>query len=286
MWTIMLHGGATEIPRDKEDVYKNGCRVALEIGRKILQNGGSAVDAVVAATVSLENDSTFNAGYGSVLNDCNEVEMSAAVMDGKTMDVGAVAIVQGVRNPVKVAQLMLPEQTILIAGEGARRFAAKKGAELCEPEECVAPERKEKRTGTHDTVGCIALDTSGNFAAASSTGGIENRPKGRIGDSPLPGCGYYAENGAGCVTLSGDGEFIARMTLAARITHIIPMLGPQEAVEASLEKMKKIGGEAGAIAMGADGSIGWAHNSSEFAVGIASSNRPAQVYLRKNEERN
>jgi len=284
MWALMLHAGATEIAPEKQEAYREGCAVALQVGRDILEKGGSAVDAVLATIISLENDSTFNAGYGCALNSCGEVEMNAALMDGKTMDIGAVAVLKRVKNPILVANHLLREETIFLAGDGAHDFAEAKGVEFCDPAALIAPGKYSKRSDTHDTVGCIALDEAGNFAAASSTGGIEGRPPGRIGDSPLPGCGYYAENGIGANTLSGDGEYIARMMLPARIHHKMAQLGPQEAVELSLAQMKRIGGEAGAIAISQKGIMGWAHNSPHFAVGVASSARPDQIYLQKSEE--
>jgi len=282
MWALILHGGARDIESNEEAGYRRGCENALQIGYKILQYGGSALDAVVATITAMEDDPVFNAGYGCALNETGETELSAAVMDGKTLDIGAVASLKGVKNPVLVAQAMLRKQTILLAGDGAHRFAAASGAELCEPHHHIIA--KPKRSGTHDTVGCVALDMNGNFAVADSTGGIEGRPAGRIGDSPLPGCGFYAENGIGAVTLSGDGEHIARAIIAARIVLNLPQKGVQDAIDDSLTYMYRLGGEAGAIAIGPDGSIGWNHNSREFSVGLASSMRPAKVYLRKAEE--
>jgi len=148
----------------------------------------------------------------------------------------------------------------------------------------IATEQIKKEGKSHDTVGCIALDQAGNFAAATSTGGLEGAPVGRVGDSPQPGCGFYAENGRGAVAISGDGEYIARMMLAGRTMYHLEKTDPQKAVEESLEELKKVGGEAGLIAFGHDGSIGWAHNSSHFSVAFAGSEISPRIYLSKAEE--
>jgi len=288
MWALILHGGAKEIAPEVEERNRRGCLAALQAGCAVLEQHGSAVDAVEAAIRVLEDDPTFNAGFGSDLNADGEVEMCSAIMDGRTLDVGAVAAIKGVRHPVSVAKLMLREEPILMVSEGARRFAAEKRAELCHPADMIAPEKRkdEKRTGTHDTVGCLALDMKGNIVAGTSTGGLDGKPPGRIGDSPQPGCGFYSENAVGAVAFSGDGEQIARMMLAARVMREMERAHPQEALEAALAQLEKIDGEAGGIAIDSQGRIGWAHNSKDMAVAFASSTqRDPSVFLRKSEEK-
>jgi beta-aspartyl-peptidase (threonine type) len=288
MWSIILHGGAKEIEPDQEGDNRRGCLAALEAGRAILERGGTAIDAVEAAIRVLEDDPTFNAGYGSDLNEDGEVEMCSGIMDGETLDVGAVAAIMGVRHPVSVARLMLREEPILLVSDGARRFAAERDAELCDPREMIAPQPLEehKRTGTHDTVGCVAMDQAGRLAAGTSTGGLEGVAAGRVGDSPQPGCGYYAERGIGGVAYSGDGEHIARMALAARtMLQLSSGENPEGAIRIALRDLERIEGEAGGIAMDGKGRIGWAHNSRDMAVAYASSEIGGdRVYLRKSEE--
>lgn len=284
MWTIILHGGAKDIEPDEVEAHRSGCMQALSAGRAVLERGGSATDAVEAAIRILENDPVFNCGYGSALNAAGEVEMCAAVMEGKTLNIGGVSIIQGVRNPVSVARAMLEEETVLIAGPGARAFAAEKGLELCAPD-ALAAEGERRQPGTHDTVGCVALDQDGLLAAGTSTGGLDGTPVGRVGDSPLPGCGFYADNAVGAVAFSGDGEHIARKVLAARVIHALSDNSPDDAVEIAIRQVAEIGGEAGGIVLTPDGRLGWAHNSREFAVAYASSElREPKVYVRKKEE--
>ena len=241
---------------------------AAEAGRTVLTAGGSAVDAVEAVIRVLEDDATFNAGFGSVVNLEGEVEMCSGLMEGAGLNVGAVAAVQGVRHPISIARAMLNKRPSLLASEGARKFAADKGLELCTPEAMIAPDRAE---GAADTVGCVALDRHGHIAAGTSTGGLDGQAKGRIGDSPLAGAGFYAEDGVGGVALSGDGERITRMSIAARIMQALEQHAVGSAATAGIERLERIDGEAGAIVLGAEGRVGIAHNSDHFAVAVVTS---------------
>jgi L-asparaginase / beta-aspartyl-peptidase len=289
MWSIILHGGAKTIEDKDAEANRAGCKKALEAGAAILRNGGTSIDATEAAVRVLEDDPTFNAGYGSVQNEDGEVECCAAMMEGENFNVGAIAVAKGVRNPIAAAKAMLFEKPVLIAGDGARAFAAQAGLRLCDPDALIAMHEAkqpdaEKR---HDTVGCIALDERGLLATAVSTGGLEGTAPGRVGDSPQPGCGFYCDDNIGGVVFSGDGEDIARMMLAARVMYALEDLSPREAVEASLAHLDRVQGEAGGIALTPDGKFGWAHNSDHFAVAYSSSNDPnPKVYLRKSEEPN
>jgi L-asparaginase / beta-aspartyl-peptidase len=287
-WALIVHGGAKEIAPEREDANRRGCLEALAVGQAILEQGGAAVDAVEAAIRILESDPTFNAGYGSDLNADGEVEMDAALMDGSSLALGAVAAIQGVRHPISVARRMLTEPPTLLVGEGARRFAAAQEAELCEPGELI-PSRSDgsdKNTHDHDTVGCVALDSSGRIAAGTSTGGLDETLPGRVGDSPLPGCGFYADEQVGGVAFSGDGECIARTLLAARVMQALEAgAEPQRAIEVSLTGLARVGGEAGGIVLDHLGRVGWAHNSSHFAVAwVTDSMGAPSVRLRQDEE--
>jgi beta-aspartyl-peptidase (threonine type) len=280
-WALIVHGGAKEIAPEKEKANRDGCLAALSAGAAVLREGGSALEAVEASIRVLEDDPTFNAGRGSVRNGDGEVEMDAALMDGATLDVGGVAAIRSVRHPVTVARLMLREPPTLLVAEGARRFAEAHGAETCDPADLLLA---AEDTG-HDTVGCVALDVMGDLAAGTSTGGLEGSPSGRVGDSPVPGCGLYADNSVGAVAFSGDGESIVRRTLAARVMQLLESGPPQAAIEATLDRLGDVGGEAGGIVLDRTGQISWAHNSSHFAVGIMTSeDERSRIYLRKDEE--
>ena len=181
---------------------------------------------------------------------------------------------------------MLFDEPVLIGAEGARRYAASKGVGLCDPDDLIAQQAVEKsmRNGTHDTVGCVALDVDGNLACGTSTGGLEGSPAGRIGDSPQPGCGFYADNRWGAVAYSGDGEQIARVTLAAKTMQAFET-AEKRPVASVLHHVRALGGEVGGVSMTPGGDIGWAHSSREFAVAYISSDDAApHVYLRKSEE--
>jgi L-asparaginase / beta-aspartyl-peptidase len=285
-WAIMVHGGAREIASDQAEANRRGCLAAVNAGQEILARGGSAVDACEAAVRVLEDDPTFNAGFGSDLNAEGVVEMDAALMDGATLDIGAVGCIEGARHPVSVARLLLREAPTLLVGEGARVFAARHGAELCPARDMIAPEPLwANRTSPADTVGCVALDEHGTLAVAMSTGGLCGMPAGRIGDTPLPGCGFYAQNGVGATALSGEGERIARALLAARVMQALEQgLDPESAAQQSLGFLDRIGGEAGAIVIDGQGRMGFTHNSPHFAVAwMAEGMDTAVAALRQDE---
>ncbi len=264
-WTIALHGGATEVEPDEEEAYRGGCLRALEAGRTILESGGSAVDAVAAAIHVLEDDPTFNAGCGSARREDGSIEMDAAIMDGRTLGLGAVTVIKDVRHPIGVALALMGEETCMLAGPGAQAFAQERGlGNRSVPPLRILPERE--RVHNHDTVGCVALDQSGRLAAGTSTGGLDGALVGRVGDSPLPGCGLYADDEMGAVVLSGDGEMIARVMAAARILHDLPSRSPGEAIRRALDRVAALEGEAGAVLVTPDGRIAHDHNSREFCV--------------------
>jgi beta-aspartyl-peptidase (threonine type) len=285
-WAIILHGGAKEIAPEEQEAHREGVRTALAAGMEVLQQGGTSVEAVEAAIRVLEDDPTFNAGRGSAPNSEGRIEMDAGLMDGGGLQVGAVAALRGVRHPISVARRLLPESPVLLVGDEAGRFAAEKCAELCDEAE-LRPDRPLRRIGVaRDTVGCVALDLAGHIAAGTSTGGLDGQPPGRVGDSPLPGCGLYADDAVGGVSLSGDGEAIVRVIAAARIMQDMNAEHPQHAVEAGIAALRRVDGEAGAISIDRYGRFGWAHNTPHFAVGFAAKDGPVRVHLAKSEETN
>lgn len=255
-----------------EDVAANrqGLERAIRAASALLAAGGGAVEAAAAAVRSLEDNPVFNAGNGSAPNADGVAEMDASIMEGDQLNVGAVGALQEIANPVLVAKAMLGDQTVLRVGQGALRFALERGFTRTS----VAVRRRGG--SAHDTVGCLALDGRGTLAAATSTGGLEGAAAGRIGDSCLPGCGFYADSRAGAVSATGDGERIARMTLAARVVRDLEAaVHPQRAVELALSDLQHIGGDAGLIALDREGRIGWSFNATQFVVGWADSARPA-----------
>jgi len=264
-WVIVVHGGAKTIAAERADANRAGCRQAADAGARVLRTGGTAVEAARVAIRVLEDDPTFNAGTGSVYNVAGKVEMDAAIMDGATLAIGAVAGVRMLRNPIDAAHAMLDAPPILLIGEGAERFAADHGLALCD---WAAPPGEDHE---HDTVGCVALDIAGHLAAATSTGGLKGTLPGRVGDSPLPGCGFYAEDLIGGVSLSGDGEAIARTLLAGRIMRALEGSTAGVAATVILAPLSRVGGEAGAIVLDSAGRIGVSHTSDHFALALAAS---------------
>jgi beta-aspartyl-peptidase (threonine type) len=271
VWALIVHGGAKQIPDTEAQQYRAGALRALVPGRDVLAAGGSALRAVEAAVRALEGDPLFNAGYGSVVNADGEVELDAAIMEGRTLNIGAVAAAQGLKHPVSVARALLDDPKCnLVAGGAARRFAEEVGQEVCRPEAMIAPAESLAKLGA-DTVGAVALDISGAMAVALSTGGLTGKRPGRVGDSPLPGCGFYVDDSIGGVAASGDGESIARVLLAGSAMTLLESQSPQDAAEGCLERLQRVGGEAGVIVLDRRGRFGCSHTSPNFTIALASS---------------
>jgi beta-aspartyl-peptidase (threonine type) len=271
-WSIIVHGGARTIPPAERPRHLAGVHAAASLGREQLLAGASALDAVEVAVRALEDDPTFNAGCGAVLNADGQVELDASIMDGERLLIGGVGAVSGLRRPISIARRMLPETPVLLVGEGAQRYAAEQGAERA-----LTTERQEKTwvcDSSADTVGCVALDGAGHIAVGLSTGGLSGKRPGRLGDCPLPGCGFYADDKVGGVAFSGDGESIARTLLAARAMQWLGEAGPQAALARALKLLDRVGGEAGGISLDASGRFGCAHTSEHFAVALASDRVP------------
>jgi beta-aspartyl-peptidase (threonine type) len=234
--SLIVHGGAWDIPDEAVDACNSGCRLALEAGWAILSRGGSALEAVEAAIVVLEDDPVFDAGFGSHLNLDGRVECDAIVMNGATLRAGAVAALQRVRNPIRLARAVLEHcpHMMLVAG-GAERFARERGIELCEPGDLVSDAElvawQHCSQDTHaaayhrgheqGTVGAVAIDEHGKLFAATSTGGTCCKLPGRVGDSPLIGCGCYADSAAGGVSCTGYGEAIMKIVMAKTATDLL-----------------------------------------------------------------
>ena len=227
--SLIVHGGAWDIPDEAVRSCNEGCQNALGAGWSILASGGSALEAVEAAVIALEDDPVFDAGFGSHLNADGKVECDAIVMDGATLRAGAAAGLQRLKNPIRLARKILEEcPHMMLVGEGAERFANASGLALCKAEELVSKAeweaflrcRKDEHAAIHHrgheqgTVGAVALDREGRLFAATSTGGTCCKLPGRVGDSPLIGCGCYADSQAGGVSCTGYGEAIMKVVMA------------------------------------------------------------------------
>ena len=226
---LIVHGGAWDIPDEAVEACKSGCHRALAAGWSILHRGGSALDAVEAAIIVLEDNPVFDAGYGSHLNFDGRVECDAIVMNGTTLRAGAAATLQRIKNPIQLARKILEHcPHMMLVAEGAERFAKAQGIQVCKPEELVSEAEwaawQKCKEDTHaaehhrgheqGTVGAVAIDANGSLFAATSTGGTCCKLPGRVGDSPLIGCGCYADSEAGGVSCTGYGEAIMKVVLA------------------------------------------------------------------------
>ncbi len=239
--SLIVHGGAWDIPDEASDACKSGCHRALSTGWTILSRGGSALDAIEAAITVLEDDPVFDAGYGSHLNLDGRVECDAIVMNGATLRSGATACLQRVKNPIQLARKILETcPHMMLVAEGAERFAVEHGIPLCAPEELISEAEREawmkcrenKHAAAHHrgheqgTVGAVAFDRAGNLFAATSTGGTCCKLPGRVGDSPLIGCGCYADSEAGGVSCTGYGEAIMKIVMAKTATDLLRRPAP------------------------------------------------------------
>lgn len=278
---IVVHGGAGNIPQTARADHAAGIRQATELGYAALAAGKTALDAVQAAVMCLEDLPAFNAGHGSCLTSAGTIEMDAGLMDGTGLRIGAVAALGQVSNPIAVCRLVLEHSDhILFAGQGAVDFAQKHGMPLVSPSALMTERRRaefarlsqqtfadtlvhEQHASPGDTVGAVALDRFGNLAAACSTGGMTLKAPGRVGDSPLPGCGYYADSQYGGCATTGYGETIARSLLAYRaVDGLAHGLAPQMAAEAALDYLAShTQGWAGLVLLDRTGQVGAAFNA-------------------------
>ncbi|MSQ60306.1 MAG: peptidase T [Betaproteobacteria bacterium] len=266
--SIIVHGGAGPIKDGSLPQRVAGCQAAALAGWEILRRGDSALDAVEAAVAALEDDPLFNAGTGSVLNSLGYTEMDAAIMEGSTLKAGAVAAVLSIKNPVRLARRVLEDgRHVLIVAEGALQFARQIGFPERDRDSLVVPREQASRASQHGTVGCVATDESGRTAAATSTGGIAGKLPGRVGDSPLIGCGTYA-NEYGAVSCTGHGESVIRIVLAkAAVDMLRGGLGaPAAALQAIALLAEKTGSTGGLIVTGRNGETGYARNTSHMPV--------------------
>jgi beta-aspartyl-peptidase (threonine type) len=290
-YAIAIHGGAGTILKstmtpEKESLYRSGLQEAIEAGETILKSGGSSFDAVETAIIQLENNPLFNAGKGAVFTHNGKHELDASIMFGKDLSAGAVAGVQHIKNPISLARAVKEQsEHVLLMGEGAMEFAKKINAKLEADDYFFVQlrydqlqqalksnsmildhtedkiENGEKKFGT---VGCVALDKNGNLAAGTSTGGMTNKKFGRVGDSSIIGAGTYANNTTCAISCTGHGELFIRSVVAYDISCLIEYknLSLKEACDVVvMDKLVKIGGEGGLIALDKNGNIELPFNS-------------------------
>jgi beta-aspartyl-peptidase (threonine type) len=297
-WAIAIHGGAGVISRakmaDGGKAHLASLRAALEVGRSTLAAGGTSLDAVEKAVRYMEDDPLFNAGKGAVYNHEGIHELDAAIMDGSRLACGAVAAVKTVKNPISLARLVMERSPhVLLVGEGADRFAAEMGVERVSQDYFHTAHRYEewqrelrRRQGgaaadrDHGTVGAVALDRQGNLAAATSTGGTTDKLPGRVGDSPIPGAGTYANNRTCAVSGTGAGEEFIRHAVAHDISALIEYRGAtvQQAAE-SVVRGKLRPGDGGVIAVGRDGTLALVFNTEGMYRGTADSTGRFEVKI-------
>ena len=285
---IAIHGGAGTILRsqmdpEKEKQYLNGLTQALQSGYAILEKGGSAVDAVEAAVTSLENFPLFNAGRGAVFTHTGTHEMDASIMDGKTLEAGAVCGISNVQNPVQLARVIKEHSGhVLLSGKEAEAFAKKMNLtfqpdayffeegryrqwqEVKDTDQYQLDHTDAKDEKKFGTVGAVALDEQGNLAAATSTGGMTNKRYGRIGDTPIIGAGTYANNSTCAISCTGHGEYFIRAVVAYDISCLMEYKGytlKQACDYVVKDKLVKMGGEGGLIALDATGNVELVFNS-------------------------
>jgi beta-aspartyl-peptidase (threonine type) len=307
-FTLVIHGGAGNITpaimnAEQEAQYTEGLKSALDSGYAVLSKGGTALDAVTAAIVTLEDNPLFNAGRGAVFTKKGLNEMDAAIMDGSNLAAGAIAGVRNIKNPITLAkEVMLHSGHVFLSGSGAAEFALNQGIEMAPDEYFFNKARYDQWVEIRDsdfyqldhkednlkgpmpvanadhkfgTVGAAALDIHGNIAAGTSTGGMTNKRFGRIGDSPVVGSGTYANNKTCAISCTGHGEYFLRSVVAYDVSCLMEYknLSLQEACDVVIkEKLVKLGGEGGLIAVDAKGNYNFCFNSAGMYRGMRNSN--------------
>ena len=278
---IAVHGGAWHIPAHLREAFHAGCRRAALAGWEVLLSGGPALDAVEAAVRILEDDPVYDAGRGSHANLNGEVELDAFIMNGCTLELGGVAAVKRVCNPITLARRVMESgEHAFVVGAGAEAWAEALGIRLCDPADLVSsPEPLDAPTDIwtppgmqlpSDTVGAVALDREGNLAVGTSTGGTPNKRPGRVGDTPLVGCGAYADNTTGAAAATGWGERLMRLVLSKSACDLLAQgWAPQAAAEHLIRQLEqRVAGYGGIIIVDRHGQVGLAHNTPNLSFAI------------------
>ena len=308
-FSILIHGGAGTMEREKMSMekeleYRKKLEEALNKGYEILENNGSSELAVIEAIKVMEDSPLFNAGKGAVLDERGEASLDASFMSGKNLNAGAVAGVKKVKNPITVAySVMKNTPQVFLISEGADEFAKEQGLNLVDNSYFITERRKAQLLKNKNpvqlkdkndslspiskfgTVGCVALDKNGNLSAGTSTGGRSNKKWGRVGDVPIIGAGNYANNNTCAISATGWGEFFIRNVVAHDISSLLEYknLDIEEATKISLEKVKKLGGSGGVIALDKFGNYAMEFNTKGMYRGIRDSKGNFQVSIFKND---
>lgn len=302
-YAIVIHGGAgvmskSKISEERRAEYKEKLNEALELGEKMLKDGASATDVVVDVINILENSPLFNAGKGAVFSHSGKNELDASIMEGKTLNAGAVAGVLDIKNPINAArEVMLNSKHVFLSGTGASEFAKEQGLELVPNNYFYTESRykslkrlqKKERDRTEKdnmgTVGCAVLDSYGNLSAGTSTGGMTNKRYGRIGDAPIIGAGTYANNNTCAVSCTGHGEYYIRLGFARDISAMMEYknLSVDQACREEIKKLGELEGTGGVIAVDAKGNIAMEFNTSGMFRGYIKSSGEKEIAIFKEE---
>ena len=302
-WRLVIHGGAgseriSHGGASHAATARAGLEQALEAGSSILAHGGNAVDAVEAAARVLEEDPCFNAGRGSVLTERGEVELDAAIMEGRDRNAGAVSGIKTTRAPITLARRLMDRGPhVFLLGDAADRFAAAAGIEQVANDFFILPERRRQLEEAlaagaeadpikYGTIGAVAVDLSGNVAAATSTGGITAKRWGRVGDSPLIGAGTYADNRSAAISATGSGEYFIRAVAAHQLAERMRLAGEslQQALDGVLEDIRSLGGKGGLIAVAPNGEAAWGFTTPAMYRGMAdATGRTVRIYSEEEE---
>jgi len=280
---LIVHGGAGNIAPDLHAEYMAGCREAALTGFGVLQKTDDPFEAVEAAVVLMEDNPVFDAGIGAHLNRAGRAELDAGIMDGDTLQLGALVGVERLQNPIRVARHLLADDVNVLAGRGAEAYAAQNGFALCNPADLIVPaemarwQRAAQNFVTQGgalpanappmgTVGAVAINSTGHIVAGTSTGGTLFKPVGRVGDTPLPGCGFFADSHLAGVSGTGHGESIMRVQLARTAADFCARLPAPAAAQAAVAMLAgRVDGRGGLIMIDHAGRVGLAHNTAYMA---------------------
>jgi beta-aspartyl-peptidase (threonine type) len=302
-YTIVIHGGAGVMSslqgqEEAQQEYLNKLEEALSLGEKLLKEGTEAPEVVVKVIEVLENSPLFNAGKGAVFTSEGKNELDASIMEGKSLNAGAVAGVQDIKNPIKAArEVMVNSEHVFLSGKGASEFAKKQGLEMVDNnyfytesrfkslQQLQKQERERTEKDNTGTVGCAVLDVHGNLCAGTSTGGMTNKKYGRIGDSPVIGAGTYANNKTCAISCTGHGEYYIRLSFARDISALMEYknLSVENACREEIRKLSELQGTGGVIAVDANGNIAMEFNTDGMFRGYIKSNGEKEIAIFKNE---
>lgn len=298
-YALVIHGGAgvmnqKDMTQEIQKEYLKVLNRVLQVGDSVLSHGGTSMDAVEKAIVIMEDSPLFNAGKGAVFTHDGLVELDASVMDGQSLKAGAIAAVRDIKNPIRVARAVMEKsEHVLLNGSGASQFAKEQGFEpvdnsyfytekrLKSLQELLKKEREANTNDKHGTVGCVALDSYGNIAAGTSTGGMMNKKYGRIGDSPIIGAGTYANNETGGFSCTGHGEYYIRLGFSRDISALMEYknMSVQEACKEEVGKLTKLGGTGGVIGLDRKGNIAMEFNTEGMFRGYIKSSGEKEVLI-------